>query len=149
MTAVGNAGMVKAIQSTDYSIGYVGVSYSDSVAEAKIGTVALKNGAGEFVLPTKETIMAGAASLGARTPADERLTLVFAPASGSYPLVSYEYAVVSTKQSDPATAAAIRRFLLWAIVPSEENEAVLTAAHFIPLPPHTWELSQAQIQSIK
>ncbi|RDV00593.1 phosphate ABC transporter substrate-binding protein PstS [Trinickia dinghuensis] len=148
-TAVGNAGMVKAIASTAYSIGYVGVSYRDSVAQAKIGTVALKNGAGEFVLPTTDSIMAGAASLGARTPSDERLTLVFAPASGSYPLVNYEYAVVSTKQHDPAMAAAIRRFLLWTIVPSEDNAAWLTAAHFIPLPPHIWELSQAQIQSIK
>jgi phosphate transport system substrate-binding protein len=149
MTAEGNAGMVKAIQSTDYSIGYIGISFSDAIAQAKVGTAALKNGAGEFVLPTVDTIMAGAASLGARTPPDERLTLVFAPASGAYPLVNYEYAVVSTKQADPATAAAIRRFLLWTIVPSEENQAWLTAAHFIPLPPHTWELSQAQIQSIK
>jgi phosphate transport system substrate-binding protein len=148
-TAVGNAGMVKTLQSTEYSIAYVGLSYSDDIAQAKIGTVALKNGAGEFVLPTQDAIMAGAASLGARTPADERLTLVFAPASGSYPLVNYEYAAVSTKQSDPATAAAIRRFLLWTIVPSEDNGAWLTAAHFIPLPPHIWELSQAQIQSIK
>src|ERR1700722_14815379 len=79
-TAVGNAGMVKALQSTDYSIGYVGLSYSDDIAQAKIGTAALKNGAGEFVLPTQDAIMAGAASLGARTPVDERLTLVFAPA---------------------------------------------------------------------
>ncbi|HLX03460.1 MAG TPA: hypothetical protein VKS80_15240 [Trinickia sp.] len=77
------------------------------------------------------------------------MTLVFAPASGSYPLVNYEYAVVSTKQADPATAAAIRRFLLWTIVPSETNAAYLDGVHFIPLPPHTWELSQAQIQSIK
>ncbi|ASL48328.1 Phosphate-binding protein PstS 1 [Burkholderia sp. AD24] len=149
ITATGNAGMVKSIQSTDYSIGYVGVSYSDNIAQAKIGTAALKNGAGEFVLPTRDTIMAGAASLGARTPPDERLTLVFAPASGAYPLVNYEYAVVSTQQANPATAAAIRRFLLWTILPSEDNEAWLTGAHFIPLPPHTWELSQAQIQSIK
>ncbi|WP_206957750.1 phosphate ABC transporter substrate-binding protein PstS [Trinickia acidisoli] len=149
MMAVGNAGMVKAIQSTAYSIGYVGVSYSNDIARAKIGTAALKNGAGEFVLPTKDTIMAGAASLDARTPSDERLTLVFAPASGSYPLVNYEYAVVSAKQPDPATAAAMRRFLLWTIVPSEDNEAWLAAVHFIPLPPHIWELSQAQIQSIK
>jgi phosphate transport system substrate-binding protein len=148
-TAEGNAGMVKAIQSTDYSIGYVGVSYSDSIEQAKLGTAALKNGAGEFVLPTRDSIMAGAASLGARTPPDERLTLVFAPASGAYPLVNYEYAVVSTHQPDQATAAAIRRFLLWTIVPSEDNAAWLSAAHFIPLPPHTWELSQAQIQSIK
>jgi phosphate transport system substrate-binding protein len=148
-TATGNAGMVQAIQKTPYSIGYVGVSFTGDIAEAKLGTVALKNGAGEFVLPSKDTITAGAASLGPRTPADERLSLVFAPASGSYPLVNYEYAVVSTKQPDPTTAAAIRRFLLWSIVPSETNEAYLDTVHFIPLPPHTWELSQAQIQSIK
>jgi len=39
-------------------------------------------------------------------------------------------------------AAAIRRFVLWAIVPSEDNGAWLSAAHFTPhfisLPPHTW-----------
>jgi phosphate transport system substrate-binding protein len=148
-TAVGNAGMVQALQSTPYSIGYVGVSFSDKLAAAQLGTAALRNGAGEFVLPTKETITAGAASLGARTPADERLSLVFAPASGAYPLVNYEYAVVSTKQADPTTAAALRRFLLWSIVPSETNEAYLDTVHFIALPAHTWELSQAQIQSIK
>ncbi|WP_260858512.1 phosphate ABC transporter substrate-binding protein PstS [Paraburkholderia sp. BCC1885] len=148
-TATGNAGMVQALQSTPYSIGYVGVSFIDKVATAQLGVAALKNGAGEFVLPTRETITAGAASLGPRTPADERLSLVFAPASGSYPLVNYEYAVVSTKQADPTTAAALRRFLLWSIVPSETNEAYLDTVHFIPLPPHTWELSQAQIQTIK
>jgi phosphate transport system substrate-binding protein len=148
-TATGNAGMVQALQSTPYSIGYVGVSFSDKIAAAQLGTAALKNGAGEFVLPTKDTITAGAASLGPRTPADERLSLVYAPASGAYPLVNYEYAVVSTKQADPTTAAALRRFLLWSIVPSETNEAYLDTVHFIPLPPHTWELSQAQIQSIK
>jgi phosphate transport system substrate-binding protein len=148
-TAEGNAGMVKAIRSTDYSIGYVGVSYSDDIAQAKVGTAALRNAAGEFVLPTQASIETGAASLAARTPPDERLTLVYAPASGAYPLVNYEYAVVSTQQPNAETAAAIRRFLLWTIVPSEENAAWLAAAHFIPLPPHTWELSQAQIQSIK
>jgi phosphate transport system substrate-binding protein len=148
-TAVGNAGMVQSLQAAPYSIGYVGVSFSGNIAAAKLGTAAIKNGAGEFVLPSKDSITAGAASLGPRTPADERLSLVFAPASGSYPLVNYEYAVVSTKQPDPATAAAVRRFLLWSIVPSETKAAYLDTVHFIPLPPHTWELSQAQIQSIK
>lgn len=148
-TASGNEGMMKAIQATPYSIGYVGINLSDDIAAAKLGLAMLKNAAGEFVLPTRDTIMTGAASLGARTPPDERLTLVFAPASGSYPLVNYEYAVVSTKQANPATAAAIRKFLLWVIAPTEANEAYLEAVHFIQLPPHTWELSEAQIERIK
>jgi phosphate transport system substrate-binding protein len=148
-TAVGNAGMVQVLQTTPYAIGYVGVSFSDKIAAAGLGIASLKNNDGAFVMPTKETITAGAASLGPRTPPDERLSLVFAPGAGSYPLVNYEYAIVSTTQANPATAAAIRRFLLWAIVPSEDNAAYLDGVHFIPLPPHTWELSQAQIQTIK
>jgi phosphate transport system substrate-binding protein len=144
-----NAGMVKALQSTPYSIGYVGVSYTAQLEAGKLGTAMLQNEAGQFVLPTHDAIVAGAAALGVRTPPDERLSLVYAPGERSYPLVSYEYAVVSRRQPSPEQAAALRQFLLWAIVPSETKEGYLDQVHFVPLPPHTWELSQAQIQSIQ
>ena len=108
-----------------------------------------KSYSGEFLLPTPETIHAAAAALTPRTPADQRLTLVNAPGARAYPLINYEYAVVSTKQANPAIAAAIRRFLLWAIAPDETNEKYLQDAHFIPLPAHVWVLSYDQIQSIK
>ena len=149
VAATGNDGMVKAIQATPYSIGYIGVSFSDAVAAAELGTAAVKNNAGLFVLPGKDGVIAAAAALGPRTPPDERLTLAFAPGDTSYPLVSYEYAMVSKHQRDPATAVALRRFLLWCIEPSEDKAALLDRVHFIPLPAHTWELSQAQIQMIK
>jgi len=149
VAVTGNQGMVDAIQATPYAIGYVGISFSDAIAAAQLGTAALKNSDGRFVLPTKETVTAGAASLGARTPPDQRLSLAFAPGETSYPLVTYEYAVVSKNQRDPATAGAIRKFLLWCIEPSEDKADILDRVHFIPLPPHTWELSQAQIQMIK
>ncbi len=149
ISATGNDGMVKAIQQTPYSIGYVGISFTDAMAAAELGAAALKNNDGNFVLPSKDDIAAGAAALGPRTPPDERLTLAFAPGAASYPLVSYEYAIVSKRQHDPETAAALRRFLLWCIEPSEDKAAILDRVHFIPLPPHTWELSQAQIRTIR
>jgi phosphate transport system substrate-binding protein len=149
VAATGNDGVVQALQSKPYSIGYVGVSYMADTGADKLGTALLKNEDGKFVLPTDDTILAGATSLGVRTPADERLSLVFAPGEQSYPLVNYEYAVVSTKQANPDVAAALRRFLLWAIVPSEERDADLERVHFVPLPPHIWELSQAQIHLIQ
>ena len=37
MTAVGNAGMLKAVAGTPYSIGYIGISYKDEVAKARPG----------------------------------------------------------------------------------------------------------------
>jgi phosphate transport system substrate-binding protein len=144
-----NAETVQMLQATPDSIGYVGISYSADIAAGRLGTAMLKNEAGQFVLPTRDAIIDGAASLGVRTPPDERLTLVFAPGENSYPLVNYEYVVVSTKQTSPEVAAALRRFLLWAILPSEANEDYLNRVHFVPLPPHIWELSQTQIQSIR
>jgi phosphate transport system substrate-binding protein len=148
IAATGNQGMLEAIQGTPYSIGYVGISFSDAATTAGLGTAALKSNDGRFVLPTKETITAAAASLGPRTPPDERLTLAFASGDTSYPLVTYEYAMVSKNQQDPVKAAALRRFLLWCIEPSEDKAAILDRVNFIPLPPHTWVLSQAQIRLI-
>jgi phosphate transport system substrate-binding protein len=109
----------------------------------------LKNEAGQFVLPSRDAIVAGAAALGVRTPVDERLSLVFAPGDASYPLVGYEYAVVSKKQPSPELADALRRFLLWTIVPSETKQGYLDKVRLVPLPPRIWELSQAQIQLIR
>jgi phosphate transport system substrate-binding protein len=149
LEAAGNRGMVEKIQQTPYSIGYVGISLHEDIAKAKIGTAALKSYSGEFLLPTAASIAAAAAALGPRTPADQRLTLVNAPGANAYPLINYEYAIVSTKQPDPAIAAAMRRFLLWAIAPCETNQGYLEEENFIALPAHIWVLSHDQIETIK
>jgi phosphate transport system substrate-binding protein len=149
LEAAGNEGTVQTVQKTPYSLAYIGVSYSKDIADAGLGTAWLKNQSGKFLLPTKEAVLAAAAGLGARTPSDERLTIVLAPGDDAYPLINYEYAIVSTKQSDSVVAAAIREFLTWSIVPSETNEAYLDNVHFIALPSQIWALSVAQIQSIK
>jgi len=149
LTAEGNLGVLQTVQKTPYSISYVGVSFHAEITEAGLGTSLLKSYSGEFLLPTPETVAAAAASLSPRTPPDERLTLVNAPGANAYPLVNYEYAIVSTKQADPATATAIRKFLLWAIAPDEANEKYLEDAHFIALPAHIWVLSHDQIETIK
>jgi len=149
LTANGNGGVLRTIAQTEYSIGYVGISFHNEIAAARIGSALLKSYSGEFLLPTRESITAAAASLTPRTPVDERLTLVNAPGVNCYPLINYEYAIVSTKQSSPAIAAAIRRFLLWSIAPDETNEKYIEDAQFIPLPAYIWVLSHDQIETIK
>jgi phosphate transport system substrate-binding protein len=149
LEASGNPDMVAKIAAVPYSIGYVGVSFEDAVAKAGLGTAAVQSYDGEFLLPTPESITAAAAALGPRTPLDERLTLVNAPGPNAYPLINYEYAIVSRKQPSPEIAAAIRKFLLWAIAPDEENEKRLAEARFVPLPAHIWVLSHDQIEMIR
>ncbi len=149
-TATGNDGMVQTAAATPYSVAYIGVSFHDAVAKAALGTAMLKNQSGKFVLPTPETISAGASVLDPRTPADERLSLVFASGDKSYPLINYEYVLVAKRQPDPATAAALRDFLLWAISHEGGNAPkYLDAVGFIPLPDFIRALSENQIALIK
>jgi phosphate transport system substrate-binding protein len=148
-SANGNQGVLQSVQSTPYSLTYLGVSFHAQIKEAGLGTASLKSYDGEYLLPTADTIAAAAAALTPRTPADERLTLVNAPGANAYPLVNYEYAIVSAKQPNPQTAEAVKRFLLWAIAPDETNEKFLDDAHFIALPAHIWVLSHDQLEKIR
>ena len=147
--ATGNDGVVQTLAATPYSIGYVGISYADKIAKAGLGTAMIKNQDGKFLLPTPQTIAHGAARLDPRTPPYERITLIFAPGDDSYPLINYEYAVVSKRQPDAATADALRTFLLWSISEIGGNNAkYLKPVGFIPLPDFIRGLSEAQIGQI-
>jgi phosphate transport system substrate-binding protein len=149
-TATGNDGMLKTLAVTPYSIGYIGISFHDDIAKAEVGTALIRNQAGKFLLPTPETVSAAASELDPRTPPDERLSLAFAPGDDSYPLINYEYAVVSTRQTDEATAAAVRNFLRWSISATGGNAPTfLDAVRFIPLPDFIRALSENQIKRIK
>jgi phosphate transport system substrate-binding protein len=149
-TATGNDGMVKTVAATPYSIGYVGVSFLDQMHTAGLVTVSLKNQDGNFLLPTPETVSAGASNLDRRTPADERLSLVFAPGPQSYPLVNYEYVVVSKQQPDAATADALRHFLDWSLSLEGGNSAAhLNKVGFVALPDFIRALSEAQVAQIR
>jgi phosphate transport system substrate-binding protein len=150
VTATGNDGMVQTAARTPYSICYIGTSFEAEAAKAGLKMAMLENQDGNFVLPSAATITAAAAALTPRTPPDERLTLVFAPGADSYPLINYEYAMVSKRQANPQIAAAIRQFLLWCIAPENGNaESFLRPVHFIQLPTTIRALSEIQIAKVQ
>jgi phosphate transport system substrate-binding protein len=147
--ANGNPGMVQALKQTPYSIAYVGISWLDQTNEAGLGYAALRNRSGRFVLPTRETILAAASALEKRTPADESISLVYAPGLDAYPIINYEYVVVNTKQPDQAVAKAVPAFLTWALSPRGGSAPrFLDRVHFVPLPASIRKLSLAQVAKI-
>jgi phosphate transport system substrate-binding protein len=148
--AEGNPGVVQTLAQTKYSIGYVGISFLDEVKQQGLGTAALKNQAGNFVLPEQKNIVAAAAAMVSKTPKDERVSLIFAPGADSYPIINYEYVAVQTQQSNPDIAAGMRSVLLWAISPKGGNApSFLNKVHFLPLPDSVAPLSKAQINQIQ
>ncbi|MHB8252407.1 MAG: phosphate ABC transporter substrate-binding protein PstS [Acidiferrobacter sp.] len=148
--ALGNPGMVQSAAQTPYSIAYIGVSFASEVRRAHLGTALLENRAGRFLLPTKATVEAAAGQLVNKTPANERISLVFAPGAQSYPIINYEYAIVNARQPSMVTANALREFLTWTVSLKGGNaRSFLRQVRFIALPPRISALSRKQIAKIR
>jgi phosphate transport system substrate-binding protein len=144
----GNSGMVTGLEQNPYSIAYVGVSYRNETDKAHLGTAMLENRAGAFVLPETSTILAAASARVGQTPKDEALSLVYAPGKSSYPIINYEYAIVSQHQANPDVARAVRDFLTWALTVGNAPR-FLDQVHFRPLPAAVVRMSEAQIARIR
>ena len=148
--AVGNPGMVTAIQDNPYSVAYIGTSYQDAIEKHGLGIAMLENHDGQFVLPDASTAAAAAAVMVPKTPKDQRISLIFAPGPESYPIINYEYALVSRKQPSADMAAALRKFFTWAISPDGGNAShFMDEVHFVPLPDPVSKLSADQIAEIQ
>jgi phosphate transport system substrate-binding protein len=142
--ATGSGGIVSGVKSTPDSISYVGVSYLSKVTAANEGEAAVGNSSGSFVLPNTSSIDA-ALSAFTSTPANEAISLINASGATAYPIINYEYAIVSTSQSSSTLAQDIQAFLYWAVT---SGTTQLASVNFQPLPASVVTLSEAQIAKI-
>ncbi|MFZ0217813.1 MAG: phosphate ABC transporter substrate-binding protein PstS [Candidatus Dormiibacterota bacterium] len=135
LTASGNPGMVQTCEQTPGSIAYIGISVEQTALSGKLGQAALQNQAGKFVKPTAATAVAAVAAKATSIPDDLRASLIYASGAQSYPIVNYEYLMISSQQKDANTALALRTFLTWAIDPARgATTANLGTVGFNPLP---------------
>ncbi len=140
----GNSGMVAGCKATPGCIAYIGISYLTQALQAGLGYASLQNAKGQYEVPTAASIAAEAAAFVKKTPANGTISLIYGPASGGYPIINYEYAIVSAHQSSSTTAKGIRSLLEWAINPKDgANTTYLAQVNFQPLP------SKVEAQSVK
>ena len=144
----GNSGMAAGCQATKGCIAYIGISYRRQTRAAGLGTASLRNRSGNFVRPTSASIAAAAAAQTGKTPASERLSMINGPAVSGYPIVNYEYAIVSTTQPSAIVAEDIRAFLHWTVHTGQDPGSYLTPVGFQPLPASVVRLSDHQIAKI-
>ena len=143
----GNNGVVAGCEAVSGCVAYVGISYLSQALAGGLGEAELANAAGRFVLPTAATISASVASFLSSTPPNETISMVDGPAANGYPIVNYEYAIVSTRQSDPVKARAIRAFLTW-VITTGNSAPYLNQVRFQPLPAAVVTLAAQQIAQI-
>jgi len=144
----GNDGMTTGCAATPGCVAYIGISYLSQALNAGLGEAALQNAAGNFTLPTGPSLRAAVATFVPATPANETISMVNGPAQSGYPIVNYEYAIVTRTQRSAAKARDIKAFLHWAITTGNDTR-FLDRVRFEPLPQPVIELADAQIASIR
>jgi phosphate transport system substrate-binding protein len=128
-------------------IAYNGISYLTQTLADRLGYAALANSVGRYTLPTATAIQAAVAPFVALTPPNETISLIDGPAAAGYPILDYEYAIVSARQPDPAKASAVRAFLNW-VITTGNSPAYVRQVNFQPLPPAVAFLASQQIARI-
>lgn len=150
-TGNGNGGMVTTCEQYTGCIAYIGVSYlvSATTGTPALGYAYLANKAGNFVNISKTNIQSAVNEVAPSTPADERISLEYAAGANSYPIVNFEYALVSRNQNVSGMALTLRTFLQWAIDPQYGNSPTyLNQVNFVQLPTSVVQLDLAQINEI-
>ena len=145
----GSTAIVAGCAATLGCIAYNGISYLHQAQAAGLGEAALANAAKNFTLPTATAIDDSVTSLVSLTPPNETISMIDGPSVSDegYPIVNYEYAVVSTRQPDAAVASAIRAFLSW-VITTGNHSSFLDPVGFQPLSATVAQLGQAQIAEI-
>jgi phosphate transport system substrate-binding protein len=141
----GNSGMVAGCLAHPGCIAYIGISYLSRAGG--LGEAQLLNRSGRYVLPDAASISADAADFAVITPASGAISLINGPDPVAYPLVNYEYAIVSARQPDAAKAATIKALLNW-ILTKGSSPGFLGPVNFQPLPSQVAAIADALIARI-
>ncbi|GIV50450.1 MAG: phosphate-binding protein [Candidatus Kapaibacterium sp.] len=124
--AKGNEGVAGQIKQTTGSIGYIELAYAE---QNNLPYAAIKNYAGEFILPSLSEVTRAAESMLGTIPEDLRASITNSPRG--YPISGFTWLLIPRKQSNRAKGKALADFLRWALT---EGQAYCADLHYAPLP---------------
>jgi len=108
MSAGRSVDMSEKVRATPWSIGYTELNLAE---RASLRKARIRNAAGEFVMPTTESIAAAASE--SKLKSDFRVSLTNAPGKASYPISSFTWLYVPVKAKDPERGRAVAEYLKW------------------------------------
>jgi phosphate transport system substrate-binding protein len=124
--APGKNDVADRISKTRGSIGFVEMA---TVIGTRTNYAAIRNRAGNFVLPSMLTVLAAAAQQPAITPTDFYIDDLGSP--NSYPIAGYSWLLIRRSDPDAARGAALCSFARWMLA---DGQKVAPSIGFVPLP---------------
>jgi phosphate transport system substrate-binding protein len=138
--AEGNGSVAATVYRTPFSIGYVEEAYARGLL---LPFAAIRNQAGNYLIPSTQTVAADAAQKPHITPAD--FSIVNQPGASSYPISGYSWALVYTHQTSQATGQKLVAMLDWL---ANDGQAYAAANGYVPLPSQIRALAHTMLQQI-
>jgi phosphate transport system substrate-binding protein len=140
--ASGNAGVAGEVQQDPYSLGYVELIYA---IQNNLGYGAVQNSAGNFIIPSLDSVNAAATSAATLIPADLRFSIVNAPGEAAYPISTATWLLVYRDMPDRAKGLALTRMLWWA---THEGQRFNNALAYATVPAAITSRSEEMIRQI-
>lgn len=137
-----NSGVAASIKSTPYSIGYVELDYA--IAN-HFTYAAIKNSAGNFVVPTPTTVAADADQRTTVSPTS--FSIVDEPGATSYPIAGYSWSILLKHQTNATTGAQIVKLLDWT-THTGGGQDLAASLYYVALPPAVQNLNRAELGTV-
>jgi phosphate ABC transporter phosphate-binding protein len=147
----GNSGVAGTITSTEYSIGYIELSYA---LEHKVPVAAIKNPTGNYITPTLDTTSAAAKALPSPLPSGsdswEDIAILNTSGTDAYPIVTPTYMLIYKDLSvipgmTMEKATAIVQYI-WYVV--HDGQQLGTDLQYAALPSNLVQTNEATLKSI-
>jgi phosphate transport system substrate-binding protein len=138
--AKGNEGMTEQIKQMPGSVGYVELVYA---AQQKLPFASVKNAAGNYVVPSVESVSAALAT--AKIPDDFRFSMVNPPGEKAYPIAGTTWLLVYQRQANAEKGRKLVEFLKWA---ETSGQALAAPLSYAPLPEDLSKRVLKEIDSI-
>ncbi|MFY2764247.1 phosphate ABC transporter substrate-binding protein PstS [Arenimonas sp. MALMAid1274] len=124
----GNEGVAAYTKQIKGAIGYVELSYA---LVNKLNYAAVRNRAGNFIVPSNESIAAAAASADWAGAKDFSLVITDAPGADAYPISATNFILMHKTPKNPESSKQALEFFTWVYA---NGDAAATELGYVPLP---------------
>ncbi len=137
-----NSGVANSIKSTPYSVGYVELAYA---IQNNFTYAAIKNPAGNYVVPSASTVAADADQRTTVSPTS--FSIVNEPGATSYPISGYSWAILLQKQTNATTGAGTVKVLDWT-THTGGGQDLASGLQYVALPPAVQNQNRTQLLTV-
>lgn len=138
----GNAGVAANVQKIKGTIGYVDIA---DAMKNRMNYVALKNRAGNYIVPSQQAVADAAAGANFKVKGMAP-DLLDQSHKNAWPITSATYILVYEKGADAAKQKAIMDFFTWSL---NKGQGMAADLGFVALPPNVVKMVETEMKNIK